>query len=274
MRPSTLTLPARRLLPRSGQRLPWRWLLAPLAVAILALAIGDATDIDRMVARLAYDAQSGAFPLRHSFWLDVVMHHWAKYAVVTLGCLVLGALVLSFVLPAFGNRRVLLFLLLALTLAPLSVTVGKAVSNRHCPWDVDEFGGLVPYTRLFAPLADDVGPGHCFPAGHASTGFALMAFYFAGYALHRRRAAQIALWTAVAAGLVLGGGRVLQGAHFVSHVVWSGVFCWVMMVLLYMLVLQPESRRAETTPHPSRSSQAGRPAQSEAPRVGIPRSSP
>jgi membrane-associated PAP2 superfamily phosphatase len=251
-----------------------RWLLAPLLIAIAALAIGEATDIDRSIMRLIYDVQSAAFPLRYNFWLDVVLHHWTKYAVMTLGCLVLAALVLSFVLPGFGNRRVLLFLLLALSLAPLSVTVGKAISYKHCPWDVDEFGGLVPYTRLFAPHAEDVEPGHCFPAGHASTGFALMAFYFAGYALRRPRAARIALWTAVAAGLVLGAGRVLQGAHFVSHVVWAGVFCWVVMVLLYVLVLEPKSRRAGRTPLPSRSNPAARPARSEAPQDGIPRSSP
>jgi len=258
----------------AGPGLPLRWLLAPLLIAIAALAFGVGTDIDRSIMRLIYDAQSAAFPLRHSFWLDVVMHHWTKYVVVTLGCLVLAALVLSFVLPAFGNRRILLFLLLALTLAPLSVTAGKAVSNSHCPWDVEDFGGLVPYTPLFAPLPADIEPGHCFPAGHASTGFALMAFYFAGYALRKPRAARIALWTAAAAGLVLGAGRVLQGAHFVSHVVWAGVFCWMVTVLLYVLVLQPAARRAGTALLPSTSNQAARPAQSEAPLDGIPRSSP
>lgn len=257
-----------------GRGLPLRWLLVPLGVSILALVLGEATEIDRTLMRLFYDAGSASFPLRYSFWLDVVMHHWTKYAVVTLACLVLGALVLSFVLPAFGNRRVLLFLVLALALAPLSVIAGKAVSNRHCPWDVDEFGGLVPYTHLFAPLAKNVEPGHCFPAGHAATGFALMAFYFVGYALGHPRAARIALWTGIGAGAVLGAGRVAQGAHFVSHIVWAGLFCWAVMVLVYVLVLEPGSRRAGTTLPPSRKNQAAPPVRSEARPDGIPRSSP
>jgi membrane-associated PAP2 superfamily phosphatase len=112
------------------------------------------------------------------------------------------------------------------------------MSTRHCPWDVDEFGGLVPYTKLFEPMAPNVKAGHCFPAGHASTGFALMAFYFAAYSRRIRKAALIALAIGIAAGLALGFGRVLQGAHFVSHVLWSGLLCWTIMVVLYMLCMR------------------------------------
>jgi membrane-associated PAP2 superfamily phosphatase len=172
--------------------------------------------------------------LRSDFWLDVVMHHWVKYAVLTVGTVVGAGVVLSYVVPAWRrHRRVLLFLLAAVTLAPLSVVLGKALSSRHCPWDIDEFGGLVPYTRLFEPLAPHVPAGHCFPAGHASTGFVLMAFYFVAYALRRPRAARYALLFGVCAGLTLGLGRVLQGAHFASHVLWSGLYCWAVMLALY-----------------------------------------
>lgn len=215
-----------------------RWLLIPLVLAGATLGLSEGSDIDRALTRLVFDPVSAGFPLRTSFLLDVVMHHWAKYAVVTIGSLVAGCYALSFLLPALRRtRRILLYLVLALTLAPLSVTLAKAANNRHCPWDVEEFGGLVPYTGLFGPLAPGIEPGHCFPAGHAATGFALMAFYFAAYALGRRRAARLALSFAIAAGLVLGAGRVLQGAHFASHVIWSGILCWTVMVALYALLL-------------------------------------
>ena len=171
-----------------------------------------------------------------------------KYAVGMVGCLLAAALVISFVLPPLRERRtVLLFLVLALGLAPLSVTMGKAMSARHCPWDVAEFGGLVPYTPLFRPGAHDIEPGHCFPAGHASTGFALMAFYFAAHARRRNTAARAALLAGFGAGLVLGLGRVLQGAHFPSHVLWSGVLCWSVMVVLYVIVFRTPSGAAERT---------------------------
>lgn len=223
---------------------PLRWVAVPAVLAIALVMLTATTDFDRALTRLAFDAPSAGFPLRTNFWLDVVMHHWARYAVASLGCIVAAGLVLSFVLPSLRpQRRLLLFLMLALALAPLSVTIVKATSVRHCPWDVDEFGGFVPYTRLFEPPTPGVDPGRCFPAGHASTGFALLAFYFAAYAKRMRSTARVLLAIGITTGLALGFGRLLQGAHFLSHVLWSGLLCWLVMVMIYMVVMrEPEDR--------------------------------
>lgn len=230
-----------------ARALPRSWIVVPAAMAGLLLLIDACSDADRALTRLVFDPYAAAFPLRSSFWLDVVMHHWTKYAVIAIGCLMTIALLLAFVLPALRNaRRLLLFSVLALSLAPLAVVLGKAMSPLSCPWDIDEFGGLVAYRHLLDWHAAASSGGHCFPAGHASTGFALMAFYFVAYALHQPRAARCALGFGVFAGLLLGAGRVLQGAHFASHVMWSGVVCWSVMVLLYALILH--ARPARTAP--------------------------
>ena len=226
--------------------IPARWLLVPLIAALAAGFLSEWTDIDRVITRLVYDRDAGTFPLHHVFWLDVVMHHWAKYAVATLGFAMLAGLMLSFVLRALApHRRMLLFIVLAMSLAPLSVTLGKAISTTHCPWDIEEFGGSVPYSTFFARAPPEIKPGHCFPAGHASTGFSLLAFYFAAFA-KRCRVARVALIVGLAAGMALGVGRVVQGAHFPSHVLWAGVICWTVMIILYTLILQ---RRCLLPPH-------------------------
>lgn len=220
-----------------------RWLLVPAGIAGIALVLGEVSDVDRTLVRLFYDPLTASFPLRTTFWFDVVMHHWAKYLVAAVGGVVVARYVLSWVRPGLRrDRRLLLFLVLAITLAPLSVTIGKAVSDRHCPWDVEDFGGAVPYTTFLEPIARNVKPGHCFPAGHASTGFTLMAFYFAAYARGRRHAARWLLALGVGAGVLLGLGRVAQGAHFPSHVVWSGVMCWMVMVILYVAIMRSRRR--------------------------------
>lgn len=226
--------PARTVAPL----VPAWWVAAPALLALALLLLDLATDFDLALTRLFYDAGAHGFPLRSDFWVEIVMHHWVKYAVVTMGCLVAGALVLSHVLPPLkAERPVLLFLVLAMALAPLSVALAKAASSRPCPWDVDEFGGLVSYARVFAPLRPNAPPGHCFPDGHASTGYALLAFYFVAFAQRRRKAARYALAIGIAAGLVLGFGRVLQGAHFASHALWSGLLCWTVMLPLYQALL-------------------------------------
>jgi membrane-associated PAP2 superfamily phosphatase len=223
---------------RIAPRAPAWWFVVPIVLAIVLVAIETMTDLDRNITRYFLDPRTRAFPLRHDFVLEVVMHQWAKYAVITVGALIAAGLVLTQVLPPWKPwRRVLVFLLCTMALGPLSVTAGKAVSNRHCPWDIDEFGGFAPYTRLLQPLPDGVEPGGCFPAGHSSTGFVLMAFYFAAYAIGWRRSARYALAIALVAGIVLGFGRIVQGAHFLTHVPWAGIFCWTVMVLLYQLIL-------------------------------------
>ena len=57
-------------------------------------------------------------------------------------------------------------------------------------------------------------PGHCFPAGHASGGFALLALGW----LSDRRAWRIAgTGTGLAAGSVMAAYQMAKGAHFLSH---------------------------------------------------------
>ncbi|HEX2830546.1 MAG TPA: phosphatase PAP2 family protein [Burkholderiales bacterium] len=237
---------------KAARTVPLRWLWVPALLAIALLALDRATDLDRTLTRYAFDAATADFPLRDNFWLDVVMHHWTKYAVAMLGFLAAAALVLTFALPALRfDRRILLFLVLAIGLAPLSVTAAKALSARHCPWDIDEFGGYVPYERLWEGSAPPIRAGHCFPAGHASTGFALLAFYFAAHRRGMRKAAPAALAIGIAAGLALGWGRVLQGAHFPSHVAWAGLLCWIVMVGLYAAVFGRSSRMRRDRQHPA-----------------------
>ncbi len=214
---------------------PQRWLahLAAAIVAAAALLWLETTDVDRSITSWFFDPVANRFPLRHDEFLEVVLHHWAKYAVVLLGMLALGGFVLAFLIePLRPQRRVLLFVALSLTLAPASVTTLKTVSNKHCPWDLADYGGLVPYTRLFDTTPSGIKSGHCFPAGHASTGFALMAFYFVGRARGSRRAARNGLAAGLLAGSALGLGRIAQGAHFLSHTLWSGLVCWLVILAL------------------------------------------
>jgi membrane-associated PAP2 superfamily phosphatase len=219
------------------------WLLmfgAPLLAAAALLGL-EATDVDRTVSMWFFDPASGMFPLRYNIFLETVLHQWTKYVVVLLACLALAGLALSFIVaPLRPQRRLLLFVALSLVLAPATVSGLKLLSNKHCPWDLEEFGGFLPYTRLLDTTPPGLKAGNCFPAGHASTGFVLMAFYFAGRARQRPGLARAGLAAGLAAGMVLGLGRMLQGAHFLSHTLWSAVACWTVLALLYAAILRPQ----------------------------------
>jgi membrane-associated PAP2 superfamily phosphatase len=108
----------------------------------------------------------------------------------------------------------------------LAVAAVKSLNASSCPWDLGPFGGLVqPASHWQGFLAGDGGSGHCFPAGHASAGFAFMSGYFA-FRQSQARLARAWLALATAGGLVLGLGQQLRGAHFLSHTLWTAALCW------------------------------------------------
>lgn len=212
---------------------------------LLIVLVMEGSNIDRDVSRWFYSAETRSFPWRHEFLFDTVLHHWAKYAVILVTGLAAAMTSLTWIVPRLRPRRAqLLFVVLAMTLAPATVTAMKLVTDRPCPWDLVDFGGNARYTRLFQPRNFPHAPGQCFPAGHASTGFALMAFYFAAFRERRYALARTMLPVGVVAGLLLGVSRIAQGAHFLSHVLWAGLICWMVMLLLHVAI--PAGAHAES----------------------------
>src|SRR3546814_4858972 len=81
--------------------------------------------------------------------------------------------------PAWQSwRRPLLYLALAVLLSTSVVAWMKSWTHVDCPWDLVGFGGTRSYHDLLAALPAHVPHGHCFPAGHASAGYAGVALFF------------------------------------------------------------------------------------------------
>lgn len=214
--------------------------LGPLLGAVALLLAMERTPADSVVTGWFFDPAAGIFPLRYSTGLEVVGHQWAKLLVILVACGAIASYLLSFALERLKpRRRLLLFLALALTLAPLAVVALRAASDRHCPRDILDYGGFAPRLSLFDARPPGLEPGHCFPASHAAAGFSLMAFYFVGRALGRQRLASLGLCGGLLAGLTLGMVRVAQGVHFLSHVLWAGAICWAVILGLYLAVMNP-----------------------------------
>lgn len=222
----------------------WRYYLRhaglPLLLAVLVFGVFEFTDLDLRINDLFYDPVAHVFPLRNNVLIELIAHRWAKYPVIALAIGLAAGWIASFFKAAWKpHRRQLLFVILAMMLGSEAVGLLKQTTHRHCPYDLAVYGGYAPYRKLLEPAAEDVRPGQCWPGGHATSGFSLMAFYF----LWRRSRPQLAtgaLAGGVFYGLLLGGSRMIQGAHFLSHNLWSGLICWFVMLLLYELLLRRE----------------------------------
>ncbi|MGH8751433.1 MAG: phosphatase PAP2 family protein [Burkholderiales bacterium] len=221
-------------------------LLLPVLASVLILWAIEQWQIDHAVTRWFFDPAAQQFPWRNNWFLEAVLHRWIKYAVVALGVAVFAAFLFSF--RRFKRwRRMLLFLILALGLSSASISAFKSVSHKQCPYDLKMYGGTAPYSGLFEAAPPGVKPGKCWPGGHSSTGFCLMAFYFAGRHLRNKRLAAWGLYGGFGLGFALGFGRVMQGAHFLSHHLWTALICWLVMLALYELMLRRAPEPADQT---------------------------
>lgn len=115
---------------------------------------------------------------------------------------------------------------------------GHAFYFWHAAAPLDIFALLILTVPFTDPMRYAAKPGRCWPSGHASAGFCLFAWYFAALRLERRRVALYLLAGVIVIGSLLSVGRVAQGAHFVSHCLWSAAVCWFVTLALYEALLR------------------------------------
>lgn len=207
----------------------------PLALALLAL-LASFSGFDRAVSDLFYDASLARFPAHNSYWLEMLGHRVAKLAIwiVALGMLAV-ALATGRIRQTAHEQRAIGLALLAMALGPMIVSALKHTTGHHCPWDLQAYGGFADFSHEW--FVAPVDAGRCFPSGHASAGFALIALYFLGHAIDRPRLARNGLIAAIVVGTAFSAVRVAQGAHFVSHNLWAAAIDWSAAALVFTPLL-------------------------------------
>ncbi|MEH6493791.1 phosphatase PAP2 family protein [Halopseudomonas sp.] len=225
------------------------WFALPLSVMALMLLV-DPGPLDVAISNLFYEPGVG-FVGRQSFFLEDILHDRAKQAVIVIGVLAIGGFLFSLLLTRLRQyRRPLGYLVLAMALCTSLVTPLKALTNVPCPWSLQQYGGDQQHTSLLSERPSDAKPGRCWPGGHASAGFSLLALFFM-LRDRRPRAARVALIVALGLGGIFSVGRTMQGAHFMSHNLWTLLFDWCISLLCYRLLLyrQPVTAPQTTKNH-------------------------
>lgn len=214
------------------------------------LLVFDPAPLDFAISSNFYVPGTG-FVAKRSFWFENVLHGYAKDVLTTLAigiaiCWLLSLLPNRLRPRLLPWRRELGYVVLAIALSTSVVVVLKPLTEVHCPWSLTQFGGTETFTPLLEPRAPTQKPGRCWPSGHASTGFSLFALFFA-LRDRKPRLARIGLGTALVLGTVFSAGRIAQGAHFLSHNIWTMLFDWLICLLCYRwLLYRPRSAAART----------------------------
>lgn len=226
------------LVQNDWRRLVW-W---PAIGFVLAFAVMEIGQFDRSIARaFFYSPLSGWLGAgAGDWWARDIIHQAGRWLPRSVAALAGFGWLASFRIGALARwRRELLYVFCGMALVIGLVGLMKELTNVDCPWDLSDFGGKNPYVALFAPRPGGLKHAACFPAAHSSSGFALLAIYFA---LRGRagRLARVAFWSAISVGLIFAFGQEARGAHFLSHDLTSAAIAWLLLVWLYSKMLAPK----------------------------------
>lgn len=212
--------------PGGGKRLPMSGLTLWMVGTMLACAalFTVLPQIDLAVSGVFYDPVHGFTgdynAVVQSLYRGIPL--MSKAAVIGL---FIALFAYSFQRGATGRKRRIqvAYLITALILGPgLLVDVAlKDAWGRARPVKIAEFGGARTFSPALRP-SDQCDSNCSFVSGHASAGFYLVSLGFLGGAAARRR------WTLIglAAGSAFGMGRIAQGGHFLSDIVFSFYVTW------------------------------------------------
>lgn len=219
----------------NGRRLDPGGLLLPSLLLAASLALHGAERADTAVQDLLFDFASRSWCVdSHAALPRALFYRGPKLVFGALALLLAARLAVRRPLadPA-PTRREAAYLLACLALVPAAAGALKHSTAVPCPWQVDRYGGELEHRTVFSPPpAPGRGVGHCFPAAHASGGFALLAFAHVGRDARRRRRAVL---LALAVGCALGGYQMLRGAHYLSHTVFTMLLAWLLVSALARL---------------------------------------
>lgn len=218
----------------TDQNFYWRHLRLPLILFALLAPVLATSSVDLHVAHALFFDEAGMRWIgADSWWTNQLIHHDGTLLIRSLAASSLILWGATWWRPQWQElRRPALYFFLSLGLSIGVVGLLKTLTNVDCPRDLSEFGGAFPYIHLFTHRPEGLRHARCFPAAHASSGYALLALYFA-LRERSRWASRLGLAVGLAMGLIFGIAQQARGAHFVSHDVWSAWLVWTISLSLY-----------------------------------------
>jgi membrane-associated PAP2 superfamily phosphatase len=212
----------------------------PALYGLLAVIFMQYSGADQWLAAQIFHINEG-WQWRYNFWLNDVLHVGGRKALAGMLSLLVIYTVLSYAFSWWQRqqRAALVYACVASIFAMAVVALLKHVATLPCPWHVLNLGGDQSYVYAHQMFASNLAAQQCFPAGHASGGFALFSFYFAAklwfYSAHKPRSISRGwLLPAIAVGLAFGIAQQLRGAHFLSHDITAAVLCWYTCALMWL----------------------------------------
>ncbi|WDE06158.1 phosphatase PAP2 family protein [Thalassomonas viridans] len=215
-----------------------RQLALSLCFLLTVFLLFEVTDLDIRLQNLFFNFDTGSWlwPKKEPV-LRAVFYSVPKLLLILFALLLILALLLPDSSSRLGKYNSGFFIVLtSLMLIPSVVGGLKATSNSACPAALSMYGGKLPYIKMLEPYPEGQAPAKaqkCFPAGHASGGFALLSLFFL-FSSGRNR--KLALGLALSVGWFTGGYKMVIGDHFLSHTLITMGLAWFLSCAIARLV--------------------------------------
>jgi len=206
-----------------------------LAATLLLFATSN---LDLEAEDLFYNIQTGLWLLdRDDPVLAFIFYDGAKRALILFAVGILAALLFFRRFDVVRRyREGLVIVLLASVLVPGVVGSLKAMTNTPCPRQIEHYHGSYPDIGVFDAYPKTFHSpckARCWPAGHASGGFALLSLFFLFKSAASRRRA---LLFALIVGWSMGGYKMAVGDHFLSHTLVTMLLAWGIILMIALAV--------------------------------------
>jgi len=222
-----------------------KYLFILFMALVAVLALETFTDADVLLQNLFYQPETHDWLINSATHkrLTVFFYDGLKRFLLICAVICLLNLLLSIKYQNLRNQnRFCLIMLLSFILVPVIIAGAKSFTNVYCPYQLNIYNGFYPFVRVLESYpADFIQPkiGRCFPAGHATAGFAFLGLFYAFQKLSYRL---VGLSTGLILGWIAGIYQMLRGQHFFSHTLFSMIAALILIALINRLVAKIQNK--------------------------------
>ncbi len=216
-----------------------RHILLAVLLLIVTIVLFQFTNLDLIVENLFYNFQTHKWLVdENNKLLHILFYSGIKKVLIIFGLSLLFILLFLRNKPMFKPyKKGLLIVVLSFIFIPLVVGGLKKVTNTPCPNNLKIYGGEYPDIKILTPYPKNsplkCKHVRCWPAGHASGGFALMALFFL---FKSRKNKLLALSLGLFVGWSMGLYKMFIGDHFLSHTIVTMLLAYLIMFIIAKLV--------------------------------------
>ena len=202
-------------------------------VLVLSVVYFGISDIDVLVQDYFYNHETHKWVLDWSLQpYKFIFYDGAKrFLILFAVVLLISSLIFRKKAIIQRYKKGIMIIILSAIFVPSIIGLIKNNTNMPCPKNEIHYGGIYPKTAVWEKYpVDFVKPQmKCWPAGHASGGFALLSLFFV---FHRKRNRFIGLGIGLFMGWSTGLYKMVIGDHFLSHTVLTMIMAWLIILLI------------------------------------------